>query len=342
MADNPYIAIEGPIGVGKTTLARLMKDDFRAQLLLEVFEQNPFLSDFYADREKYAFQTQIFFLLSRYRQQHRAVLPLVGRSTLISDYMFAKDRLFAHLNLKGDELDVYERLHQELAENIPLPDLVVYLRADTDVLLERIAVRDRPYERAMSRQYIDDLRRAYENFFAEYRQTPVLPIDTNELDWVRNPDDLASVVARIRTALGQGTHQRPLPLGTISVEQPEVILQTSRRRLGDFQRLHRALGEERGFYTDLYFDFIGLQEEIGELASLLKRTWATQEALQQQLGNQEEAREEALRQNLPGLRQRLAESLAYLIRLANQVGVDLEDAYLEKMRSRCEGEHGEE
>ena len=162
MSRNLYITIEGPIGVGKTTLARLIREEFEAELLLEVFEENPFLSDFYADRAKYAFQTQIFFLLSRYQQQHKVVAKILRNSPLISDYAFAKDRLFAHLNLHDDELATYERLHTALAENIMLPDFVVYLRAQTQTLMDRIAIRDRPYEREMSRQYIDDLRQAYE------------------------------------------------------------------------------------------------------------------------------------------------------------------------------------
>jgi len=119
---NLYIAVEGGIGVGKTTLARLIKDEFDAELLLEVFEENPFLGDFYADRERYAFQTQIFFLLSRYRQQHKVIQQTLKRSSLISDYTFAKDRLFAHLNLGDDELSMYERVHTILAEKISTPD----------------------------------------------------------------------------------------------------------------------------------------------------------------------------------------------------------------------------
>ena len=204
-----YIAIEGPIGVGKTTLARLIRDEFKAELLLEVFEENPFLSRFYTDREKYAFQTQIFFLLSRYQQQQ--VIPqILQRSNLISDYTFAKDRLFAHLNLKGDELEMYERVHAILAEKIIIPDLIVYLKADTDVLMERIAFRDRTYERNMDRDYIESVRAAYERFFAHYDQCPLLPIDTNELNFVRDPDDLAYVIRHIRAVLQEGIYQAPL------------------------------------------------------------------------------------------------------------------------------------
>lgn len=209
-----YIAIEGVIGVGKTSLARLLQPEFGAELLLEVFEENPFLSDFYADRARYAFQTQVFFLLSRYHQQ-RGARALLARGALIADYTFAKDALFARINLQGDELAVYYRVHEALAEKIPLPDLVVYLRADTDVLMRRIAMRDRPYERQMERAYIDELNRAYDDFFADggHGHTPVLVVNTNGMDFVANPDDLKSISDRIRAALGIGTYQAPLPLG---------------------------------------------------------------------------------------------------------------------------------
>mgnify|MGYP005838663425 CR=1 FL=1 len=210
MPEYPYIAIEGGIGVGKTTLARLIQKDFNAELLLEVFEENPFLSDFYADREKYAFQTQIYFLLSRYQQQHRMIEEIIGRAPLISDYTFAKDRLFAHLNLRGDELALYEQIHAILAARIPSPNLVVFLRADTDVLMERIAFRDRPYERDMDRDYIDSLRQAYERFFSIYDQAPVLTIDTNEINFVRNPQDLRTIVGQIRAALEKEVRQAAL------------------------------------------------------------------------------------------------------------------------------------
>lgn len=200
-----YIAIEGVIGVGKTTLARLLQTEFHANLLLEVFEENPFLSDFYADRERYAFQTQIFFLLSRYKQQRKAAPDFLSRGGhLLSDYTFEKDALFAGINLRGDELDMYFRVHQALAEKIPLPDLIVYLRADTHILMQRIAFRDRPYERNMETAYIDLLNQAYEAFFNTMRpeqKTPVLPIDTNQLDFLQREEDLRFVEDRIRQAL---------------------------------------------------------------------------------------------------------------------------------------------
>jgi deoxyguanosine kinase len=214
-----YIAIEGVIGVGKTTLARLLQPAFQSALVLEVFEENPFLSDFYSDRQRYAFQTQIFFLLSRYYQQRRSVPEILKRGeSLITDYTFAKDALFAHINLIGDELDMYYRVHDALAEKIPLPSVIVYLRADTDVLMQRIASRDRPYERNMEREYIDQLIHAYDSFFIGNQarnvgeSVTVLTLDTNELDYVRRPDHLKSVENRIRQTLKQVPFQASLPM----------------------------------------------------------------------------------------------------------------------------------
>ncbi len=214
-----YLAIEGVIGVGKTTLARLLQPRFQAELLLEVFEENPFLSDFYADRERYAFQTQIFFLLSRYYQQRRAVPEILARGVnLIADYTFEKDALFARINLKGDELDMYYRVHEALAEKIPEPNLIVYLRADTEVLMQRIALRDRPYERHMEREYIDQLNRAYDEHFLRlhpqdvHKGRNVLVIDTNGIDYVRRPEELNWIEQRIRQALRLSPFQEELPL----------------------------------------------------------------------------------------------------------------------------------
>ena len=211
-----YIAIEGVIGVGKTTLARLLQPAFQAALLLEVFEENPFLSDFYADRERYAFQTQIFFLLSRYHQQRKAVGDLLAdQESLFSDYTFEKDALFARINLAGDELEMYYRVHDALAEKIVKPDLIIYLRASTATLMQRIAFRDRPYERNMEQGYIHQLNDAYEGFFGDHHQgTAVLPIETDNLDYVRNPETLKFVENRIRQTLRLPPFQQELPLGS--------------------------------------------------------------------------------------------------------------------------------
>lgn len=216
-----YLAIEGVIGVGKTTLARLLQTALQTGLLLEVFEENPFLSDFYADRQRYAFQTQTFFLLSRYHQQRRSVAELLTQhGSLITDYTFEKDALFAGINLLGDELDMYYRVHDALAEKIIPPDLVVYLRAHTDTLMQRIAMRDRPYERNMDRSYIHELNQAYDEFFANHhqRRSPVLVVDVDDLDYVRREDDLRRMEERIRQALKLSPYQPELPLGMLSAD----------------------------------------------------------------------------------------------------------------------------
>ena len=181
---NHYIAIEGVIGVGKTTLARLLQPMFGSEILLEVFEENPFLPRFYQDRERYAFQTQIFFLLSRYRQQHEAIPDTLTRGSLISDYMFDKNKIFARLTLVGDELEMYERVQDILAGRIPKPDLVVYLKGSVEVLMERITLRDRVYERSMEREYIASLACAYDQYFSGYHSAPVLALNTDDLDFV--------------------------------------------------------------------------------------------------------------------------------------------------------------
>lgn len=197
-----YIAIEGVIGVGKTTLARMLRPKFEnAEILLEVFEENPFLSDFYGDRARYAFQTQIFFLLSRYRQQNEIVPNFSGHDkTLITDYTFFKDALFARINLVGDELNMYHKVHEALAEKIPLPDITIYLSADVDTLMDRIALRDRSYERTMDRGYISELVSAYDDFFNNMK-TPYLVIDSNPLDFVKNKDHLNLIENKIRASL---------------------------------------------------------------------------------------------------------------------------------------------
>jgi deoxyguanosine kinase len=213
MGDAMYIAIEGVIGVGKTTLVRLLQSSFQAEILLEIFEENPFLSDFYSDRARYAFQTQIFFLLSRYHQQRRGVQEaLRSNPWLISDYTFEKDRLFAEVNLTGDELDMYYKVHDALAEKITKPDLIIYLRADTKVLMQRIAQRDRVYERKMETGYIDTLNQAYEHHFANSQNQRVLNLNTNELDYVRRPEDLEFVDNAVRQALRLAPFQESLPI----------------------------------------------------------------------------------------------------------------------------------
>jgi len=207
-----YLAIEGVIGVGKTSLARLLQPAFNSELLLEVFDENPFLGDFYADRDRFAFQTQIFFLLSRYRQQREAVPEALTKGNLIADYTFEKDSLFAQLNLSDDELDTYTLVHEALAERIHTPDLIVYLKVDTDTAMQRIMMRDRSYERNMDRHYIHALNETYEAFFGSSSGDPVLTIDTTPLDFVAHKPHLNHIINRINSALGIPPYQPELPL----------------------------------------------------------------------------------------------------------------------------------
>lgn len=197
-----YVCIEGPIGVGKSTLAELLQRKWSSKILYEEFEKNPFLSDFYKDRGGYAFQTQIFFLLSRYSQL--AEIEMEG-FPLVADYMFAKDSIFARLNLFGDELKTYLRGYNVLNEHLPKPNLVIYLTADIDSLLTRISKRGREYERDMKTQYLSELARLYEDFFANYREAPVFKLDTTNLNIVDNSDDQTSVLKLIQDALGHNS-----------------------------------------------------------------------------------------------------------------------------------------
>lgn len=224
--------------------------------MLEAFDENPFLSDFYADRAQYAFQTQLFFLLSRYRQQQRVPAMLKER-TLLSDYFFEKDKLFAHLNITTpDELAMYDRLYDALSEKVRKPDLVVYLRADVNTLMARIAMRDRTYEREMDRSYIAALRQGYERLFSDYDATPLLVIESDDLDFVRYPQDLDDIEQRIRSALA-GVRQPLLPEISIPVQprrawtlapeiKPEPCTEANWQALGDFLALAESVGRVGG------------------------------------------------------------------------------------------------
>lgn len=183
-----YVAIEGVIGVGKTSLARLLARDTRGRLHLERADENPFLPRFYAEPRRYAFQTQIFFLLSRFRQQQELHQQDLFASPVISDYIFAKDRIFANVTLDNEELRLYERLAAELLPRVPVPDLVVYLQASVDVLMARISRRGRAYEAQIARAYIEELSDAYNHFFFHYRDAPLLVVNTSGMDFVGNAE----------------------------------------------------------------------------------------------------------------------------------------------------------
>jgi len=193
-----YIVIDGPIGVGKTSLARLLAKEFNARLILEKPEENPFLPHFYQDRKKYAFQTQVFFLLNRFQQQKEiAQLDLFKQITL-SDYLFAKDRIFASLNLSDHELALYEQIFHLLNGQIPSPDLVIFLQAKPDVLLHRIKSRNISYEKEVDLEYLKMLTEAYNYYFFNYDQTPLLVVDTSEIDFVNRKEDFIQLVREIK------------------------------------------------------------------------------------------------------------------------------------------------
>jgi deoxyguanosine kinase len=196
-SDIRYIAIEGVIGAGKTTLAKMLTERLQAKLVLEKFEENPFLTKFYEDPDHYAFQTQIFFLLSRYKQQQELFQGDLFYEFLVSDYIFDKDKIFAYLTLQDDELKLYETLITTIEKNIPTPDLVVYLQSSTDRLLGNIKMRGRSFEENMSEEYIKDLNEAYNYFFFRYKAAPLLIINATEIDFVNEPEDFEDLLTQI-------------------------------------------------------------------------------------------------------------------------------------------------
>ena len=192
-----YIVIEGPIGVGKTSLAGLLAKEFNARMVVEEPEENPFLKQFYQDRKKYAFQTQLFFLLNRFQQQKEiAQLDLFNQVT-VSDYLFAKDRIFASINLDDHELALYTQIYQLLNGQIPTPDLIIFLQAKPEILLHRIRSRGHSYEKEIELDYLKILIEAYNYYFFHYDQSPLLIVDTSEIDFVKRKEDLGQLIREI-------------------------------------------------------------------------------------------------------------------------------------------------
>ncbi len=208
--EHRYIAVEGPIGVGKTSLAKLLAERLSGRPVLESVEENPFLPAFYKEPAANALKTQLFFLLSRYQQQQALSQADLFAQVTVSDYVFAKDRIFATLTLSPDELGLYERVYAALGPRVVQPDLVIYLQARQDVLLQRIKRRARDYERHFDADYLAKLARAYNDFFFHYGDTPLLVINTSDIDFVHNEADLDNLVSVIRK-MRKGVHHY-LPL----------------------------------------------------------------------------------------------------------------------------------
>ncbi len=192
-----HIAIEGPIGVGKTSLTKMLAERFNARPVYEEFEENPFLEDFYHNPKKFAFQVQLFFLLARHKQQKELAQPDLFERSTVCDYIFAKDRIFAYLNLGEDELNLYENIYNLLAPWAIKPDLVVYLVADSKVLLKRIKKRSRTYERKITARYLEELVSSYNRFFFAYNESPLLVVNTTDIDFINNKDDFNGLVKEI-------------------------------------------------------------------------------------------------------------------------------------------------
>jgi len=207
-----YIAIEGPIGVGKSSLCEILAHKLGARPVLEVAEGNPFIKDFYKDIRRYAFQTQLFFLLSRYRQQQEIQQTELFSKGMVSDYLFAKDRLFANMTLDDNELQLYEQIHGTLNARVMKPDMVVYLQASTDTLLKRISLRGRKFENPITREYLEELNKAYNYYFFHYQETPLVVINTNGIDFVHRDADLDDLLAHMEKSQKGTTYYQPVSI----------------------------------------------------------------------------------------------------------------------------------
>ncbi len=197
MKELRYIAIEGVIGAGKTSLAKKLSEKIGANLILEEFKENPFLEKFYEDRRKHAFQTQIFFLINRYKQLQLLNQQDLFSRYIVSDYIFDKDRIFAYLNLSGEELKLYDTIFPLLVRDIPKPDLVIYLQSSIDRLMHNIKLRARPFEKNLTRAYLVELSEAYNDFFFKYNDTPLLIVNTTEIDFINRQEDFDELYNQI-------------------------------------------------------------------------------------------------------------------------------------------------
>lgn len=199
-----YIAVEGPIGVGKSTVVEKLAERLDATTVFEEWKENPFLKSFYDAKAGATFQVELFFLLSRYRQQQELQQRNLFSQYTLCDYLFEKSKLFAYLNLEDSELLIYEKLFTLLSETAPRPDLVIYLQAPTEVLIKRIRARGRPEEESLSEEYLAEVNRAYNYYFFHYNTTPLLVVNTTDVDFAKRPADLDDLMKQIET-MGKGT-----------------------------------------------------------------------------------------------------------------------------------------
>jgi deoxyguanosine kinase len=207
-----YIAVEGPLGVGKTSLAILLAERIHGRTILEDAEGNPFLASFYEDPRRFAFQTQLFFVLRRFQRQEEINQIDLFKRVVVSDFLFDKDRIFARLNLDDREFGLYQQVFNLLKVKSAKPDLVIFLQARTEVLKERIRKRNRDYEKPVALSYLDQINQAFNEFFFHYNETPLLVINASEIDFVNVPSDLDNLILEIEK-MERGTKYY-VPLGT--------------------------------------------------------------------------------------------------------------------------------
>lgn len=216
-----YIAIEGCIGVGKTTLSKSLAERMQGNCVLEQVEENPFLTEFYEDRAAHAFKTQIFFLLSRYKQQQALKQQDLFSQAIISDYIMQKDKIFAELTISGSELALYEQLYQTLCQQVIMPDLIIYLRAPLETICGRIAKRGRSFEKNMDKKYLATLIASYDSFFSTFNACPLLILDTEELNFPERPEDISYVIDVLSETINQGKSLQMFSKGEF--RQPQLF-----------------------------------------------------------------------------------------------------------------------
>jgi deoxyadenosine/deoxycytidine kinase len=207
--DPDYIAVEGVLGVGKTSFAQMLADRLGAQLIAEEVFENPFLADFYKDRRRHALSCQLYFLISRFQQQQQLMVRDLFAQKIVADYLFAKDAIFASINLSERELTLYNKIAPTLSRDVPVPDLVIYLQASTAVLLERIRSRNHPFEKPIDFEYIQMLNNAYDYYFFHYSETPLLVVRTDEIDFIHRPEHFDDLIDQISKPVGGKKYYSP-------------------------------------------------------------------------------------------------------------------------------------